>query len=162
MNKKRLNNLTDLLSAIDTNDTSYPDRLSDPQRDELYKSIWLLMRYASDVSGDYKASVVDILESLLLTQILVNDDFMAISDHPDLQWKLLSHCGGGKKKFHSLLPPVGNKKVDKKIKMLSEVYPETKMDDLILLTQIQSEAKLKDLCEDYGFDKKEINTAFKR
>jgi hypothetical protein len=162
MAKQRLNKLTDVLSAIDSNDTKYLDKLTELQRKDLLGSLWLMMRYTSDVSGDFKASEIDTLHYLLMTNVLVNKNFMKVSEHPELQWKLLAHCGSGSKKYHSLLPPAGIKKINKKTKMLLEIFPESKIDEIDLITNIKSEEELKELCVEYGFDKKEIDSAFKR
>lgn len=161
MTKQRLNNLTDVLTAIDINDVNYLDKLTAPQRKDLLGNLWLMMRYASDVSGDYKASEMETLQYLIMTDVLVNKNLMKVSEYPELQWKLLAHCGTGSKKFHTLLPPAGVKKIDKKTRMLLEIFPESKIDEIELIVNIHGKEQLKEMCVEYGFDKKDIDSAFK-
>jgi hypothetical protein len=159
--KSRLNNLTDVLNAVDRIDTNYANAFSEERKKDLWSNLWILMRYTSNVSGDYKASNVDELHYIIMTQMLVNKDFMKVSEYPELQWKLLTKCGIGKKMFHTLLPPAGAKKKSKYLDMLTQVFPENTLSDIEYIIKLNSTEKLQELCIEYGFTKKEVDSAFK-
>ncbi len=160
MAKARLNKLSDVLNAIDFGNTDYLGGLPDDKKADLSKNIWLMMRYCSGVKPNYRSD--HSLHYLIMTHSLVNKDFMKVSDHPELQWKLMAHCGVGNKQYHELLPPTSSRRIDPKIKMLTSVFPEKKPDDIDLLIKINDVSELKEMCIDYGFETKDVNSAFTR
>ena len=161
MAKARLNKLTDVLNAIDSRDTEFMDNLPPANKKELEGNIWLLMRYASNISGDFNASDIEKYSAIIMTHQLVNTNFMKVNDHPELQWKLLAHAGLGANYYHELLPQFSKKKVDKRVEMLSKILPNKSLDDLHVYISINDVEDLKELCIEYGYEQKDVSAAFK-
>jgi hypothetical protein len=86
----------DLLGAIDRRDTGYLSR--QPADAQKAFTPTVALRWASSVSG---ASAADYL---MLVNEVANLDFYALSDHPELQYKLLAVCGNGKTQRHTWIP----------------------------------------------------------
>lgn len=154
---KYANSLTDVLGALDKGDMNYLDGLSDRQKDDILKKMWIYMRYQSCVKGDLVAEITH----LTMTQSAVNVDYMSLYGHPDLLWKLTASCGTGKKKYHDLLPQPKAIKVSKKEKMVLSAMPELKLDEIPLFLEIADIDELCELCEVNGYAKSEIEKAFR-
>ena len=74
--------------------------------------------------------------------------------HPKLQWQLICQAGNtGKIEFH---PWIGFKKKNsdngKGIKLLKEIYPNMKEDEIELLANISTKKELKQLAEEHDIE----------
>ncbi len=82
--------------------------------------------------------------------------------HPKLLWQLLCCCGYENKQayFHEW---IGNKKKageGKKLKLLQEMYPSRKMDELEMLADMMTTKELKHLAQEQCWDDKKIDKFF--
>jgi len=139
--------LSSMLRAIDRNDLTFYDRLSDEEKKEF--SAWLVMRWAS--CSDSHAE-----HHLLMVNSLVNTDFSALSGHPELQWKLIAVCGIGSDTRRSWIAPPKKGKTNRVLGFLREVYPEAKGDDLEQLFSMLDKKDIENLAKSYGMSDKEI------
>ena len=141
----------DVLAAIDMNAKSVWKELDDDQKKSV--SFWLLNRYASSVAGKREKQELAVLK----TNEYYNKNYMVISNHHELQWQLLCLCGNtGKIEFHKwqgLKSNVTNKS-NKFVKILSNIYPNRKLDEIEMLAQTSSEEDIKQLIEDHALDVK--------
>ena len=143
--------IKDILAAVDMNGKSVWKELSDDERKQV--SFWLLNRYVSAVAGSREKQELAVFK----TNEYYNKNYMEISKHQHLQWQLLCMSGAtGKIEYH---PWIGFKKKttnNKRIKILQEIYPNTKEDELELLASISSKKEIQELAEEHGYDKKTI------
>lgn len=139
--------LSNLLRAIDTNDLSFYDRLTDEEKKEF--SAWMTMRWASSSDSNPE-------HYLLMVNSLVNVDFSCLNNHPELQWKLVSICGTGSSNRHSWIAPPKKAKTNRVLNFLREVYPEAKNDDLEQLSGLLDKKDVEELAKSYGMSDKDI------
>jgi hypothetical protein len=138
------------LAAVDTRDHDFYDNLTDEEKKAF--SPYILMRYTSNVQGDK-----DLQEWFLeTTNEYVNKNHWTLSkNHKPLLWKLFASCGIGQKVYHPYLANGKKAKVDKIEKLLAELYPAKKIDDIKLMAKLMSKQDRDDLFDSMGFDKKQ-------
>ena len=144
--------LKDMLSALDNNDFGFYTRLSEEEKKVF--SPWLAMRYANAAQGSLTAHY------LLMVNDIVNVNFSSLTNHPELQWKLLAVCGAGSNAFHPWIAPGKKKSKNKVQEFLTKRYPHLKHDEIELLEEINNGDELRDLARDYGLDEKQVNEIF--
>ena len=120
-------------------------------------SFWLLNRYVSSVNGSREKQELAVFK----TNEYYNKNFNDIgvgkdSGHQKLMWQLLCMSGAtGKNEFH---PWIGFKKKSgsdtKAIKLLEQIYPNMKNDEVELLARLSTKKELKQLAEEYNIDVK--------
>lgn len=143
--------IKDILAAIDLGAKNVWDDLSEDERKQV--SFWLLNRYVSSVKGGREAQELAVFK----TNEYYNKNWNSLGTrHPKLQWQLLCQAGNtGKIEFHQW---IGFKKKDgvnnKAIKLLQEIYPHLKDDEVELLAGISTKKELKQLAEEYDIDVK--------
>lgn len=98
---------------------------------------------------------------LTMVNDLVNNNFNALSNHKELQWKLLSLCGTMKKQYHPWIPPPKGLKKNKLEETLVKFFPLLKDDDLEMLININSREDLENFLKDNGYDDKNIKELLK-
>ena len=140
--------IKDILAAIDMNAKSVWKELSDEEKKQV--SFWLLNRYVSNVNGNREKQELAVFK----TNEYYNKNYMDVSKHPQLQWQLLCISGAtGKIEFH---PWAGFKKKgdsnSKAIKLLEEIYPNMKIDEVELLAGLYTKKELKQLAEEHNID----------
>jgi len=140
--------IKDILAAIDIGAMSVWDELSDEEKKQV--SFWLLNRYVSSVSGKREAQELAVFK----TNEYYNKNYMEVSKHPKLQWQLLCQAGNtGKIEYHSW---IGHKKKtsdnSKGVKLLQQIYPNMKDDEVELLAGLCTKKELKQLAEDHNID----------
>lgn len=140
------------LPAMDFRNSNFYRDLSEEHKKEI--SIWVLMRFMSSSQGDAE-------HHIMMVNDLVNNNFNALSKHPELQWKLLALCGTNKKQFHPwIAPPKGIKK-NRVEEALIGIYPLLKDDDLELLLRLNTPEELEQFFKENGYDDKSIKELFK-
>lgn len=144
--------LKDVLGAIDFGAREVWDELDDDQRKDV--SFWLLNRYVSAVKGDRETRELAVFK----TNEYYNKNWNTLGTrHPKLQWQLLCMAGNtGKAEYHEW---IGFKKKTSNAKVVSflrEIYPHLKDDEVELLAGISTKKELKELAEEYGYEKKDI------
>jgi hypothetical protein len=148
--KKRALDLARLLAAVDNKDYSFYDNLTEAELKEF--SPYVLMRYISNVDTRDR----DIQEWFVeMTNEMVNKNHWELSkNHEKLHWLLYSAVGAGIKSFHPYLPAL-KKELNKIEKLLAELHPTYKFEDIKLLAKLMTEQDIKELFDAMGFDKKD-------
>jgi len=138
------------LEAVDTRNYEFYDNLTDDERKVF--SPYILMRYTSNVQGDR-----DIQEWFVeMTNELVNKDHWSLSkEHKALLWKLFAGTGAGVKCYHPYLAAGKKEKANKIEKLLCELNPAMKMEDIKYLASIMDKKDITNLFDSLGFDKKQ-------
>jgi len=148
--------IKEILSWIDNGHTDIWDQLEDDHKKQI--SFWLLNRYVSCVNGSRDKQELAVFK----TNEYYNKNFNDIgvgkeSGHQKLMWQLLCMSGNtGKNEFH---PWIGFKKkngdnTNKAIKLLQQIYPHLKDDEVEILARISTKKELKELANEYGIDTK--------
>jgi len=140
-----------IIGAVDMKDYNFYDNLStSEERNEF--SPFLLMRFTSSAQGDF-----DTQEWYLdRTNELVNKNYSDISkNHKALQWKLYAAVGGGAKCFHQYLAAGKKGKANKIEKLLCELHPATKLEEIKLMASLMDQADITELFDKMGFDKQQ-------
>lgn len=151
--------LKEKLAAVDLGAKELWDEMDDEQRKALKSELYILNRYVSNVKGQNR----DKQEHFVLTvNEYFNKHWNTLQKHPKLLWQLLCMCSYDKKQvfFHEW---IGHKKKSgdsKKVKMLQELYPQHKQDELELMAELYSTKELKALAEAQCWDEKRINKFF--
>lgn len=143
--------IKDILAAIDMGAKNVWDEITDEEKKQV--SFWLLNRYVSSVKGNRESQELAVFK----TNEYYNKNYMEVSKHPKLQWQLLCMSGNtGDIKFHQW---IGHKKKassdnNKAVKLLEQIYPNMKQDEVELLARTSTKKELKQLAEEYGIDVK--------
>lgn len=147
--KKRELDLSRVLKAVDTRDYEFYDRLNDKERKEL--SPYVLMRFISNCNGD-----ADLQEWFVeRTNEFVNKNHWSLANKDEkLLWQLCAAVGPGITVFHKYLPSVKTQ-FNKFEKLLSEIHPAYKEEDIKLLASVMTEEEKDNLLNSMGFDKKQ-------
>ena len=137
------------LAAIDTRDYDFYKNLTPEEKKSF--SPYILMRYSSNV----KASL-EIQEWYLeRTNEFVNKDHWTLSkEHKPLLWKLFAGIGTGTVYYHQYIANGKKDKPQKIEKLLAEINPNMKMDEISMLAKMMTKEDINDLFDDMGFDKK--------
>ena len=147
--------IKEILSWIDNGKKDIWNELEDDHKKQV--SFWLLNRYVSSVNGSREKQELAVFK----TNEYYNKHFNTIgvgkeSGHQQLMWQLLCMSGNtGKNEFH---PWIGYKKKDginsKAVKLLEEIYPDLKKDEVELLARISTKKELQALAEEYDISVK--------
>jgi len=149
--------LKDILEAVDQGGRDLWDLFDEEQKKDV--KFFLLNRYVSSV----RTSNREVQEHFVLaTNEYFNKHWNLLYKHPKLLWQLLCCCGYENKQayFHEW---IGNKKKageGKKLKLLQEMYPSRKMDELEMLADMMTTKELKHLAEEQFWDDKKIDKFF--
>lgn len=138
------------LIAVDLKKYDFYEKLTDQEKKEF--SPYVLMRYVSNVDGDR-----DIQEWFLeMTNELVNKNHWDLSkNHKGLLWKLFAATGAGAPAYHPYLAAGKKEKANKIEKLLCELYPTMKMNEIKMLAAKMDKEDIKELFDKMGFDKKQ-------
>jgi len=146
-------NLKQILGCVDMNYKGAWKEFTDDEKKSV--SFWLLNRYVSSVSGSRQKQE----NAVLKTNEFYNKNFNDIgvgkdNGHQELQWQLLCTAGGTRDiEFHSW---IGFKKRNgsnsKAIKLLQQIYPHLKEDEVETLAGISTKKELKQLAEEHGIE----------
>jgi hypothetical protein len=141
----------DILAAIDMGARDVWDELSEEERKQV--NFWLLNRYVSSVKGNREAQELAVFK----TNEYYNKNWNSLGTrHPKLQWQLLCMAGStGKIEYHQWIgfKPKG-KTNSAAIKVLSEIYPNMKEDEVELLAELSTTKEIKQLAEEHNVDAK--------
>lgn len=147
--------LKEKILAVDLGAKNLWDDMNDEQRKVLKNELWILNRYISNV----KSSNREHQEHFVITvNEYYNKHWFSLQKHPKLLWMLLCMCnwGDGKTFYHEWIALGKKNNNNKKIKLLEEVYPNLKEDEINVLTEIMTDDELKDLARELGWDEKDI------
>lgn len=138
------------LGAVDARNYDFYKELTDEEKKAF--SPYVLMRYTSNVNSDK-----EIQEWFLeTTNEYVNKHHWLLSkNHKDLLWKLFAATGVGTKLFHPYLAQGKKGKTDKIEKLLCELYPSKKLEDIKQIASMMDDNDRQELFDKMGFDKKQ-------
>ena len=148
--KKRTLELTRVLSAVDKKDYEFYDNLTAAELKEF--SPYVLLRFVSSVGSNDR----DVQEWFIeMTNEMVNKHHWSLSkNHEKLLWQLYAATGTGIKSYHPYLPTLKSQ-FNKFEKLLSELHPTYKMEDIKVLASLMTDEEKIELFDNMGFDKKD-------
>ena len=142
-----------MIPALDDGIKDLWDAAGEEGQKEIKGDLWNLNRYMSSVAGSRDKQELAVFK----TNEYYNKNWAVLGNkEAKLQWLLLCQCGNtGKKEFH---PWIGFKKKagdnSKAIKLLEQIYPNMKEDEVELLARLSTKKELKQLAEEHGIDVK--------
>lgn len=138
------------LRAVDNKDYDFYSNLTDDEKKAF--SPYILMRYTSNVQGDR-----DMQEWFLeMTNECVNKNHWILSKHhKPLLWKLFAATGVGATAYHPYIAAGKKEKINKIEKLLAEIYPAMKIDEIKLTASMMDKKDRDELFDKMGFDKKQ-------
>lgn len=139
------------LRAVDQKNYDFYSNLTDEERKAF--SPFILMRYTASVQLPDR----DIQEWYVeMTNEMVNKNHWDLSkDHKELLWKLFAATGTGVNCYHPYLASGKKTKANKIEKLLAEIHPTYKLEDIKLIASLMSAQDKTDLFDSMGFDKKQ-------
>lgn len=144
------------MRQLDRKHRDFYDELNDEEKKKF--STFLMLRWGSAVTGDsmFQQYYVQSMNEQ------VNKYFFDLNKHPKLQWLLLTCVspGMGEQK-HEWIGFKGKTAKNKKVKLLSNLYPEKKIDELELLDKLMTDDEIKLMLKDRGWQDKDIKEALK-
>ena len=155
MANKHIDLFKEMIPSIDLGFKDLYDAATDEGKKEIKLDLWNLNRYISSVSGGYEKQALAVFK----VNEYYNKNWAVLgAHHPKLQWQLLCVAGKtGKKEFH---PWIGLKKKkddsNKAVKLLSQIYPNMKLDEVETLARISTKKEIKQLAEEHGYGKVDI------
>jgi hypothetical protein len=147
--------LKEKIQAVDQNVKELWDAMDAEQQKSLKGELFILNRYISSVKSPKR----EVQEHFVQTvNEYYNKNFFDLQKHPKLLWMLLCMCSYDNKTtfYHEW---IGNKKKEsgsKKGKLLEELYPLKKYDEIELLAAIMTDKELKDLAREHGMEESVI------
>jgi hypothetical protein len=154
MPNKHIDLFKDMIPAVDMGLKDLWEVASEEGRKEIKGDLWNLNRYISSVKSNNR----ELQEHyLILVNELYNKNYASASKHPKLMWLLLCSCHHESKKthFHEWIP-LKRTSDNKNIKLLMDIYPTAKVEDLELLSKILGAKGLRQLARDHGYNDKQI------
>lgn len=138
------------LKAVDLKNYTFYENLTDEEKKSF--SPYILMRYTASVQGDREVQE----HFLEMTNECVNKNHWVLSkNHKALLWKLFAATGVGASAYHPYLAAGKKEKANKIEKLLCEIYPARKMEDIKLMASMMNKKDKEDLFDKMGFDKKQ-------
>ena len=147
-------NLKQILGCVDMNYKGAWKEFTDEEKKSV--GFWILNRYVSNIKGSTKKQSDAVIKTNEFYNKNFNDIGVGKTGHPELMWQLLCMSGAtGNIEFH---PYLGFKKKSesnsKATKLLEQIYPNMKSDEIELLARISTKKELKELAEEYSIDVK--------
>ncbi len=152
--------LKEVLAAVDMNAKDLWGELDDSQQKALKNEFYILTRYISSAKGQKR----EIQEHFVLTvNEYFNKHWNTLQKHPRLLWQLLCMCGHESQQifFHEWIGFKKKASNSKASKILAEIYPQKKMDEVEMLAQLMTTKEIKALAEEHGFDEKKLDKLLK-
>ena len=153
MPNKHIDLFKEMIPALDGGMRELYDAAGEEGQKEIKGDLWNLNRYMSSVKGSREKQELAVFK----TNEYYNKNWAVLGNkEAKLQWYLLCQCGNtGKSEFH---PWIGFKKKgadnSKGIKVIEQIYPNMKQDEVELFARILTKKELKELAEEYGIDVK--------
>lgn len=155
MANKHIDLFKEMIPSIDMGYKELYDAADDEGKKEIKGDLWNLNRYISSVKGNFEKQALAVFK----VNEYYNKNWAVLgAHHPKLQWQLLCVAGKtGRKEFH---PWIGLKKKkddsSKAVKILSQIYPDMKLDEVELLARISTKQEIKELAKEHGYEKVDI------
>jgi len=156
MPNKELDLFKVLIPSIDMGYKDLYDAAGEDGKKDIKLDLWNLNRYISSVKGNYEKTALAVFK--VNEYYNKNWNVLGGTNHVKLQWQLLCVAGKtGKTQFH---PWIGLKKKkddsNKAVKLLAQIYPDMKMDEVETLARISTKKELKQLAQEHGYEKVDI------
>jgi len=159
LEKKEKYDLWKTLAALRKRDVDYLNRVSEDERKDILKSVYVLMKWYSNPTG---LNPSDYFDHITFLNELVNVGFWELTgndanDHSELIWKLMCIISDGSSTKHGWIPlsKRSNSKIDK---FLSTYMPLTSSQERLLWVLLNGKEGLIKIYESLGNnDKKLIN-----
>jgi hypothetical protein len=151
---KELDLFKDIIPSADMGIKELWDAVSDNGRKEIKSALWVLNRFMSSV----KTNNLELeMHYLLTVNEYYNKHWFSLQKHPKLAWLCLCVAAHESKQavFHESIPLKTQQ--DKKMNVLLDLFPNMKIDDVSVLSELTSNEEIKNYCEQLGWDKKQIN-----
>jgi hypothetical protein len=140
--------IKDILAAIDMGAKEVWDEFTDDEKKQV--SFWLLNRYVSSINSNREKQELAVFK----TNEYYNKNYVEVSKHPKLQWQLLCLSGNtNKPEYHQWIgfkKKVGDN--TKANKLVAEIFPNMKRDEVDLLARLYTKKELKQLAEEHNID----------
>lgn len=152
--------LKEVLAAVDMNAKNLWDEIDDDQRKALKSEFFILNRYISNAKSNNR----DTQEHFVLTvNEYFNKHWNVLQKHPKLLWQLLCMCSYESRKifYHEWIGykrKAGNN--NKKIKYISQTYPNMKLKEVEMLAELMTDKELKNHAEQSGIAVNEVAKLF--
>jgi len=145
-----------LIPSIDMGYKDLYDAAGEDGKKDIKLDLWNLNRYISSVKGNYEKTALAVFK--VNEYYNKNWNVLGGTNHVKLQWQLLCVAGKtGKTQFH---PWIGLKKKkddsSKAVNLLSQIYPDMKMDEVETLARISTKKEIKELAREHGYEKVDI------
>ena len=156
MANKELDLFKVLIPSIDMGYKDLYDAAGEDGKKDIKLDLWNLNRYISSVKGNYEKTALAVFK--VNEYYNKNWNVLGGTNHVKLQWQLLCVAGKtGKTQFH---PWIGLKKKkddsSKAVKLLAQIYPDMKMDEVETLARISTKKEIKELAREHGYEKVDI------
>jgi len=134
------------MSVFDRKDRTFYDTLTDEERKKF--SNYLMIRWGSAVQGSAELQEF----YLVATNERLNKHFFTVNKHPKLQWLMATSVSPGMGSHrHQWIAPKKKETGSNEIKkMLMDLYPYSKMQDIDTLSKLVDKKQLKQLLRDQG------------
>lgn len=134
------------MTQFDRKNRSFYDELTDEERKKF--SNYLMIRWGSAVQGSAELQEF----YLVATNERLNKHFFAVNKHPKLQWLMATTVSPGMGTHrHQWIAPKKKETGSNEIKkMLMDLYPAAKMQDIDALSKFVDKKQLKQLFKDQG------------
>ncbi len=138
------------LMSVNTRNHDFYKNLTDEEKKAF--SPYILMRYVSNPQVDTETYEF-ILERV---NTLVNINHWTLSKgHKPLLWQLFASCGVGMPVKYTYLKASAKEKTNKIEKLLEELYPAMKLEEIKMLAAMMDDKDKQELFDKMGFDKKQ-------
>ena len=138
------------LAGVNTRNYDFYNNLTDEEKKAF--SPYILMRYVGNPQTDpetYEFTIDRVNE-------FVNKNHWTLSKgHKPLLWQLFAGCGTGMPIRYTYLKSGSKEKANKIEKLLAELYPAMKMEDIKMLASMMDKKDKDELFDKMGFDKKQ-------
>lgn len=138
-------NIRNEMRQLDLKQRDFYRSLTDEERKKF--SNYLMIRWSSCVSGDRELQEYYVQSC----NHYLNRNFFAVNRHPELQWLMATAVSPGLgAQNHSWIKAQGKEKTSATKRMLMDLYPSRKADDLEVLSMLNDEREIKAHVLDHG------------
>lgn len=143
------------MSQLDRKNRAFYDELTDDEKKKF--SLYLMLRWSSQVQATTAIQAYYVMSC----NENLNINYFEISKHPKLQWLCATTVSPGIGTFKHQW--IANKKKNatyesKDLKVLSQLYPLLKRDELQMLASINTKQDIKTMVKAHGWDDKRIKS----
>ena len=145
------------MAAYDRKDRDYYDKFTDEEKKQF--STYLMLRYGASVGGNKDLQAY----YLMATNKFVNKHFFDLNKHTKLQWLMCTTVSPNMgNQFHYWLAAKKKegKSTNKLRKVVAELYPNMKSDEMDMFMSMNTEKEIKEYCKELGWDDKRIKSEF--